>query len=152
MRYTLWSRDRLLGETDLDYVRCMPKTRMGELVATALGETLLAGEPDCDALELELRDASGHRVAAEHVSVQDCDRLARLGERAFAEDEARMQEMDPELQAMVDHDAALLQEWMDAGEPPGFWDDYDTAGERAWKEGVPRFQIFVMLLNEDDIP
>lgn len=41
MTYTLWSRGRLLGESPLDFVRCLPKLRVGFLHATPLGEKLL---------------------------------------------------------------------------------------------------------------
>lgn len=41
MTYTLWSRGRLLGESPLDFVRCMPKLRVGFLHPSPLGEKLL---------------------------------------------------------------------------------------------------------------
>lgn len=41
MTYTLWSRGRLLGESPLDFVRCMPNLRVGFLHPTPLGEKLL---------------------------------------------------------------------------------------------------------------
>jgi hypothetical protein len=34
MTYTLWSRGRLLGESPLDFVRCIPKLRVGFLHPT----------------------------------------------------------------------------------------------------------------------
>src|SRR5688572_30121732 len=39
--YTLWSRGRLLGESPLDFIRCMPKLRVGFLHPSLLGEKLL---------------------------------------------------------------------------------------------------------------
>lgn len=39
--YTLWSRGRLLGESELDLVHCISKLRTGFLYPTALGKTLL---------------------------------------------------------------------------------------------------------------
>ena len=41
MTYTLWSHGRLLGESPLDFIRCMPKLRVGFLYPSALGERLL---------------------------------------------------------------------------------------------------------------
>jgi hypothetical protein len=41
MTYTVWDRGRLLGESPLDFIRCMPKLRTGFLHATPLGERLL---------------------------------------------------------------------------------------------------------------
>jgi hypothetical protein len=41
MPYTVWSHDRLLGETDLGFVRCMPKSRTGWFHPTPEGEKLM---------------------------------------------------------------------------------------------------------------
>ena len=41
MTHTLWSRGRLLAESPLDFVRWMPKLRVGFLHPTPLGEKLL---------------------------------------------------------------------------------------------------------------
>ena len=39
--YTIWSHGRLLGETNLGFVRCMPKIRTGFFHPTELGERLM---------------------------------------------------------------------------------------------------------------
>lgn len=41
MQYTLWSHGRLLGETDLAFVRCFPKHRMGWFHPNDLGDRLM---------------------------------------------------------------------------------------------------------------
>ena len=41
MSYTLWSRGRLIGHTELAYRRITPGFRMGEFEATELGERLM---------------------------------------------------------------------------------------------------------------
>lgn len=41
MKYSLWSRDRLLGETDFGYPRDTSRWRIGDLAPTALGMQLL---------------------------------------------------------------------------------------------------------------
>src|SRR5262245_767188 len=41
MPYTLWSHDRLLGHTGLDYVRCFERHRMGDFHPTEIGEKLM---------------------------------------------------------------------------------------------------------------
>ena len=46
MSYTLWSHGRLLGESPLDFVRCVPLLRLGELHTTPLGNALLARVTD----------------------------------------------------------------------------------------------------------
>ena len=48
MTYTFWSHGRLLGTSDLDYVRCIPRLRSGDLISTEFGESILpvaAGVP-----------------------------------------------------------------------------------------------------------
>jgi hypothetical protein len=53
MRYTLWSRGRLLGETDLAWRRWDPLVRSGDITPTELGERILpiASEPSAAMLE-----------------------------------------------------------------------------------------------------
>ncbi|MGH7677000.1 MAG: hypothetical protein ACRENU_00955 [Gemmatimonadaceae bacterium] len=41
MTYTVWHNGRLLGESPLDFIRCMPKLRTGFLHPTPLGDKLL---------------------------------------------------------------------------------------------------------------
>ena len=41
MPYTLWSKDRLLGESELDYIGNTDKIMMGDFVATPQGEALM---------------------------------------------------------------------------------------------------------------
>lgn len=46
LTYTLWSHGRLLGESPLDFVRCLPRLRVGDLSTTPLGLALLARVTD----------------------------------------------------------------------------------------------------------
>ena len=41
MPYTLWSKDRLLGESELDYIGNTDKHMMGDFIATDAGEQLM---------------------------------------------------------------------------------------------------------------
>lgn len=41
MPYTLWSRGRLIGETELAYARSLPRLRGGDFAPSELGETLM---------------------------------------------------------------------------------------------------------------
>jgi hypothetical protein len=41
MPYTVWSRGRLVGHSELAYARAFPDMRMGDFEPTAIGETLL---------------------------------------------------------------------------------------------------------------
>lgn len=194
MRYTLWSRGRLLGESDLGYVRSMPRHRMGDLITTPLGDRLLPiatgvsravveatrpamerrrnGEPlaqeasgggeDADiaeaivhaeSLELELRGPDGRVIPTEWVDVRDTEFLLSLA-REGEDFEDPLADPDPEIQAAVEHDLALLDEWAEAREPDGFWRDYDEDGDQPWVEpkSCPRYQIQVRLLDDAAVP
>ena len=41
MTYTIWSKGRLVGETELDDVRCIDRHRTGDFHPTEVGETLI---------------------------------------------------------------------------------------------------------------
>lgn len=76
MSYTLWSHGRLLGESPLDFARCLPLLRMGELHATPLGLALLARVTDTrsDALlaaqRLHRGTPSGDSMGGVHATPQ----------------------------------------------------------------------------------
>lgn len=153
MSYTLWSRGRLLGTTDLAYVRCMPRLRAGDLHPADCPDVLAAADR-CEPLDLELRGADGEIVATEHIFVQDTERL--LARAAEAERDAWD---DDEVDVDVDVEAAV-------GETP----EFDPT--RASDEGLlvepemdlyaeledleprefPRYQILVTLLDDAAIP
>lgn len=150
MRYSLWHNDTLIGHTELSYVTCMPRSRMGEFSPTDLGLELLAGNEHLEGLDLQLRDENGRVIPAEHISTQDCNRLARLGREAAERCELDVEELDEESRAAVEHDTALVEEWMAEREPDDLWKDYD--GEEAWDESKPFYQIFVYLYDDNAIP
>jgi hypothetical protein len=82
MRYTVWSRGRLIGESELSPVHAMPKMRIGDFEPSPVGETLLpvilgvspAVRALCDVAE-KVRDwPDGVRQTTEYadaVSIQD---------------------------------------------------------------------------------
>jgi hypothetical protein len=41
MPYTVWSRGRLVGESELAYAQAFPDMRMGDFQPSPVGETLL---------------------------------------------------------------------------------------------------------------
>src|ERR1044072_1612492 len=83
VRYSLWSRGRLVGHTTLDFYP-FHTSRMGWLELTELGARCAES---LEALDFELRNASGIVIPTVHVSVQDTDRLARLAENALDDDD-----------------------------------------------------------------
>ena len=153
MRYTIWSRDRMLGESELDYVRCMPKHRMGDLTPTAVGERLLASEAHLDSLQLELRGPGGRVIQTEWIDVRDTEQLLALA-RDIPDEEFDEAELDAETRAAIEHDVALIEEWDREREPEGLWDDYDRSVIREWQDTVmfPRYQVQVRLIDDADVP
>lgn len=197
MTFSLWSKGRLLGESPLDFVRCMPRHRMGFLHPTADGERLLpvasgvspamtnlsravqrrcekeweeltgaerqermrtltefadvaAAQSHCDALELELRRDDGSVVPTEWIDVRDTEYLHELAREFEEEDERREaifgeQPLDPELEAAVEHDLAVMEE-MRGGDDPDL--GIDDEPEMEW----PRYQLQIMLLDDLDLP
>jgi hypothetical protein len=195
MTFTLWSKGRLLGESPLDFVRCMPRHRMGFLQPTPVGERLLpvasgvspamtalsravhrrcenewedltgaerqermrtltefadvaAAQAQCDALELELRRADGTVVPTEWIDVRDTEYLLELA-REFEEDDERREAIfgerptDPELEAAIEHDLAVMDELHGEDEP-----DLGIDDEPEW----PRYQLQIMLRDDLDLP
>ncbi len=130
----------------------MPKHRMGDLTPTALGERLLPSELHLDSLRLELRGPDGLVIPTEWIDVRDAEFAAAMARDNAPLDESLLAEDDdPEIQAVVEHDYALIKEWNGFREPSGFWDGYD--GE-AWGEGLsyPRYQIQVRFMDDSAIP
>lgn len=180
MPYTLWSRDRLLGESELDYVRCFEKHRMGDFHPTELGEKLMpvvtgvaravlsmarsrdgyasgvgtteyadtaAAQTHYLALELELRGPDGSVIPTEWIDVRDTEFLQSLvDDRERDEDifgSPEDSEFDPELEAAIEHDLAIIEEWH-ADDPP--------TDESFEAPTFPRYQIQVGLENDAAIP
>ena len=153
MHYTIWSRDRMLGETELDYIRCMPKHRMGDLTPTAIGERLLASEAHLDSLQLELRGSDGRVIQTEWIDVRDTEQLLALA-REIPDEEFDDADLDAETRAAIEHDVALIEEWDREREPEGLWEDYDRSLMRDWQDTVmfPRYQVQVRLIDDADVP
>ncbi len=152
MLYTIWSRDRMLGETELSYIRCMPKHRMGDLTPTAVGERLLASEAHLDSLQLELRGPNGRVIRTEWIDVRDTEQALALA-REIPMDQFDDGELDPQLRADIEHDMALFEEWFGDQEPDDLWDDYESRPLPEWQESsFPRYQVQVLLLDDADVP
>ena len=150
MPYTLWSRGRLLGESDLGYYCVTPSSKMGEFRPTELGERVMDAFTDdsnphvrLETLELELRAPDGSLLPTEHIGIQDTAiMLALVPEEALSGGtdadgtDADLGDDDPELMAAIEHDARLIEEWFEENEEPAEWSQ---------ESDFPRYQIFVEL-------
>lgn len=150
MRYSIWHKEILIGYTELSYDTCMPKMRMGELDPTDEGLAILLENEHLEGLELHLRLPNGKVVPTERISAQDANRLARLGQEAMERDKFDDEDLDAETRAAIEHDVALIEEWLAENEPDEFWKDYES--EDTWDYSQPFYQVFVHLLDDTDIP
>lgn len=149
MRYSLWNNDILIGHTELSYHVGIPEHRMGELTPTDAGLAILRENEHLEEVRLQLRDESGRVIPTEHISTQDANRLARLGRQAMEDCEFDEEELDEETREAIEHDAALIEEWMAQREPDDLWNGYD---EDAWDESKPFYQVVVHLRDPSSIP
>jgi hypothetical protein len=165
MQYTLWSRNRPLGQTDLGFRYRENRVRCGWLHPTDLGYRLLpiatavapalrvewAIGPDetaradilaaadrADALELELRAPNGARIETEDIGIIDTHYLESLADCAEASDDER-----EELAAADLEEIESIVEECCADE------------DEAWSEetvAFPRYQIQVRLVDDASVP
>lgn len=192
MPYTLWSHDRLLGQSDLDYMQIRDRHVIGDFEPTTLGESLMplvtgetralldfartsrenhgrygfsegyegmqrtteyadlaAARTHRESLELQLRAPDGSLVPTEWIDVRDIELLLSLIDED--EDTLESEPYDPELEAAIEHDVALIEEWF-ADEESGDqgWDAEPDTEEDSWQErrSMPRYQIQVLLAPE----
>lgn len=166
MPYTLWSRGRLLGETDLGFILRENRFRCGWIHPNELGERIL---PDAtgvspamrvefmigpdetahadvlaaldrkEALELELRGPDGRKIETEDIGIIDTHYLLALSDLRNDEDD---EPLTPEQQAEVDE---MVAEFMEAHEG-----DIDLSTEEEVE--FPRYQIQIRLVDDRDVP
>ena len=129
MPYTIWTRSQLLGGSELDYSRVLPRQRSGDFLPTAIGETLIpASSVDANgSLEprepsLELRGPDGSVIPTEWIEIRD---TAYSG--SFVE---------PEAPSPDELDLEILEDELDG----------------AWEGEFPRFEIDVKLVDDGAIP
>ena len=164
MQYTLWSRGRLLGETDLGFIYRENGHRTGWLHPTELGERLmpeatgvapslrvkwilgsdetakadvLSAVDHEEALALELRRADGVVIETEHIAIIDTHYLLSLPVREDDLDDDV--ELDEEMLAEIEELKAefAMNEIVAANEP---------------ETELPRYQIQVRLIDPADVP
>jgi hypothetical protein len=167
MGYTLWSRGRLVGETDLGFVFRPGRFRCGWLHPTASGERLMPAAtgvapalrtawmigPDAtaradvlsavdqeEALELELRGPDGGVIATEDIAIVDTHYLLSIAESDMdSDDDADDAEQDADIEA-------LLERWNEGGDLAGLQLQSEEETE------LPRYQIQVRLVDHRSVP
>ena len=165
VRYTIWSRGRLLGETDLGFVFRFEGVRTGWFHPTALGDRLMpiatgvspalrtlgmigpdptaqadvqSAVDQAQALELELRGPDGAVIATEDIGIIDTHYLLELA-RSDPRDE---EELSPEEEAAVQE---MLEAFTDdEGELDLSSEDEETT--------FPRYQIQIQLVDHGAVP
>ena len=141
MSYTVWLGDRLIGETDLGDEQIAHRFRSGNFTPIPGTEALL---PTTDS-SLHLRDPSGNLVPTDWVTVYDLD-ADPIDEEDFTFDES----FDEELEAEIEHDAALFREWIDTREA-GRFDDSDEDDDQSSAQELSRYQIHLRLAEDATI-
>jgi hypothetical protein len=147
--YSLWSRGRLLGTSDVVPVHVTSSLWVGDLHPTEVGETLL---PTADARDLELRGPDGEPVATSTIEVQDIDALLARGAPSDRADDAEWEHAldasQPPAPADLDFDptrASLDEPELDEPELAS----YDEA-ESFEPRDLPRFQLLVRVRGAAD--
>jgi len=167
MPYTLWSRNRLIGETDLGFIYRENRYRVGWFHPNELGERLmpaatgvgpamraeqilgpdgtlsadlLAAIDQFESLELELRGPSGERFETEDIGIIDTHYLLSLAEAADA-DRLEEEPLSPEDEKAIEE---FVAEWKDAHA------DEDVVEEP--EAELPRYQIQVRFAQDMFLP
>jgi len=165
MRYTLWSRGRLLGETNLGFVYRENGFRCGWLHPTELGDRLmevasgvapalraqwmigseataradvLSAIDQAEALELQLRGPDGAVIATESIAIIDTHYLLSLAESDLDHGDAVDADEAPEIDSLLEAwsaDRDLVNLQLPSDEEPDF----------------PRYQIQV-LVDQNSLP
>ena len=173
MPYTVWCNDRLVGESDLDYIASSDEHWMGDFVPTPYGEQIIpilmgprqaivasdaaalqdAGAP-APQLPLQLRAPDGSLVAGADVHITDTEWLLSLSvphedewqaDLALAEAELR-EELDPSEDDDSEQISADPPPWID--EEDDELDEFDVPdlelGEGLPPREFPRYQLQVV--------
>jgi hypothetical protein len=171
--YTVWCNDRLVGESDLDYIANTDEHMMGDFAATPYGEELIpilmgprkammarasresivAAMARREANPLQLRDPAGAVVPSALIEITDTEWLMSLATRIEDDWQADLAlaeaELSEELAPSEDDDSEQI-----SAEPPPWMDDEDDdldefdvpdleLGDRPPRE-FPRYQLQVL--------
>ena len=168
MRYTIWSRGQLVGETNLDFSPIEPRQRSGEFLPTAYGETLIPAAspedlpPDVQVTtslcaDLELRGPDGFVIPAERIEIRDAAFTCAVvcPNPLIIQDFARFR---PNAPCDDLPDDLGIEEW-EYDEEPEFLDDLDFDFEEfehgieaPAAPGLRRYEVDVILVDDSAIP
>ena len=138
MTYTLWLGDRLIGEADLANERVEPRFCSGNFFPLPGNEALF---PTTDP-SLQLRDPTGKLVPTDWVTVYDLDA------DPVEDDEIEFDEpYDPGLEASIEHETALIREWIEEREA----ENLDDTDDDLFGEEFSRYQIQLKLAEDATI-
>lgn len=168
MPYTLWSRNRLIGETDLGFIYRENRYRVGWFHPNEVGERLmpaatgvgpamraefimgpdstlnadlLAAIDQCESLDLELRGPDGEPFETESIGIIDTHYLLSLADAADADPIEEDCQLSPEDEQEIED---FVAEW-NAAHPV---DDMTPEAEVEF----PRYQIQVRFAHDIFLP
>ena len=163
MLYTVWCNDRLLGESELDYIANTEKHKMGDFHATPHGEELIpvlmaprkalmaresmasveAAHARREALRLELRGPDGQVIPAHHIEITDTEWLLSLVPHIEDDWQADLSLAEAELREELSPGDEDDSEQISA-DPPPWIDDED--------EDLDEFDVPDVELGDDHRP
>jgi hypothetical protein len=152
--YSVWCNDRLVGETDLDYIANTSEHKMGDFEASEYGEQLIpvlmaprkavcAHAPmevierlytTREQVKLELRASDGRVIPTDHIEITDLEWLLSLAgdieddwqsDLAMAEAELAMELEPPEDEEGEQLDV-IPPEWLDDEDEDALFDEFDV--------------------------
>jgi len=169
MPYTIWSNNVLVGHSDLGFVECIPKLKVGWFHATPEGEPLVAilndprlvllhahdaedsqaveeaFETSCaraQAIPLELRGDNDAVIATEDIAIQDMDITQQYGDLA----DAREMYRETPTEEMLGIEPVEEFDMSEEGIFDADWDvDLGLEPEVEW----PKYQLMVRLAGYD---
>ena len=166
MPYTVWSNDRLIGESDLDYIANTSQVKFGDFSATEFGEQIItlrmaprkavcahASLDEVEALHkqresipLELRAPDGRVIPTDDIEITDLDWLLTLAPLHPVEDDWQgdlemaefelREELEPEDRFQDPLRELLPPEWLDQEDEPAF-DEFDIPDVEFGEEDAP---------------
>jgi hypothetical protein len=163
MPYTIWNRGELVGETNLDYARVVPRQRSGEFLPTAYGENLMpTPAADLEPLppgmqfteglcaELELRAPDGSVIPTEWIEIRDTGYTRALIYAARVTRDAPRESTNGH--HALTNGLAIDDELDDADEFEIEIDDFEIDGDDDWDRTFPRYEVDIRLVDETQVP
>lgn len=158
MPYSVWCNDRLVGESELDYIANTDDHKMGDFAASAFGEELipilmaprkammarasraeiLRAQARREEIPLQLRGPDGAVVPAAHIEITDSAWLLEIAE-THVPDDGEFERIDSDPPPWIEDESDELDEF----DVP----DVELDSEAA-PEDFPRYQLQVLF----DVP